>query len=212
MNPTSAGSRLVLRATCATLLALATLLGTLAPASRAAPAARSSSRQGAHRLQPFDLVKLQVFQEPDLDRELRVSQDYKLVVPLVGVVDVRDRTVRDAGDYIADLFEKDFLVNPQVNLTVIEYAQRTINVLGAVNTPGSVVIPPEREINLLDAIARAGGFSRLANRSHVSLTRTLASGESVNFTINADQLLNGDSGSRWPLQDGDVISVPERLL
>ena len=160
----------------------------------------------------MDLVKVQVFQEAELDRELRVSQDFTIVVPLIGVVNIKDRTVRDVELLITELYQRDYLVNPQINLTVMEYSQRTINVLGAVNTPGSVLIPPEKNITLLDAIARSGGFSRLANRNRVSLTRTQADGQTANFTVDADQLVSGDSNNRAPVQDGDVIFVPERML
>jgi polysaccharide export outer membrane protein len=157
-------------------------------------------------------VKIQVFQEPDLERDLRVSQDYTIMVPLIGVVDVKDRTVRETELLLTELYQRDYLVNPQINLTVTEYSQRTINVLGAVNNPGSVQIPPEKNISLLDAIARSGGFSRLANRNKVSLTRTLPDGQTVNYIIDADQLVSGDKSNRTPIQDGDVIFVPERML
>ena len=160
----------------------------------------------------MDLIKVQVFQEPELDRELRVSQDYTIMVPLIGSVNLKDHTVRDAELLITDLYQRDYLVNPQINLTVIEYAQRTINVLGAVNVPGSVQIPPEKTLTLLDAIARSGGFSRLANRNRVSLTRTQPDGRTMNYTIDADQLVSGDVNNRTPVQDGDVIFVPERIL
>lgn len=195
------------------LAAAAAFLAFVSAGWAAASGAKAPPRGAAsHRLQPMDLVRIQVFQEPDLEREVRVSQDHKIVVPLVGVVDVRNQTVRDIEVLLTELYEKDYLVNPQITLTVVEYAQRTVNVLGAVNNPGSVVIPPERDITLLDAIARSGGFSRLANRSHISLTRTLPDGQTVNFTINADQLMTGDAASRWPIQDGDIISVPERVI
>jgi polysaccharide export outer membrane protein len=184
----------------------------LPPASAAKNEAKPGGRQATYRLRPMDLVKMQVFQEPELDRELRVSQDNTIVVPLIGSVDVKDRTVREAELLITGLYQRDYLVNPQINITVMEYAQRTINVLGAVNSPGSVPMPPEKNITLLDAIARSGGFSRLANRNKVSLTRTLPDGQTVNYTIDADQLVSGDAGNRSPIQDGDVIFVPERLL
>ncbi len=174
--------------------------------------ARPAGRLATYQLRPMDLVKVQVLHEPDLDRELRISQDYTIVVPLIGVVEVKERTVRDAELLITELYQRDYLVNPQINITVLEYSQRTINVLGAVNSPGSVVIPPEKNITLLDAIARSGGFSRLANRNKVSLTRTKPDGQTVNYTINADQLVSGDSNSHSTIQDGDVLFVPERML
>jgi polysaccharide biosynthesis/export protein len=184
------------------------LLPGLAPA--AAPEGAKPS--AAHRLRPMDLIRLQVFQEPDLDRELRVSQDHTIVLPLIGVIQVRDLTVRETELLVTERYRADYLVNPQVNITVVEYSPRTVNVLGAVNSPGAVIIPPEQELTLLDAIARSGGFSRLANRTKVSLTRTLPDGRSSNLLINADQLVTGDTAGTDKLQPGDVLFVPERVL
>jgi polysaccharide export outer membrane protein len=173
---------------------------------------QSRNMDPSYSLRPMDLVKIQVFQEPDLDRELRVSQDRTIVMPLIGVIDVKKRTIRDVEQLIASLYSKDYLVNPQVNITVMEYSPKTVNVLGAVNTPGSVLIPPGNTLNLLDAIAHSGGFSRLANRSKLSLTRNLPDGQTENFTIDADHIVSGNSANQWTLQDGDVIFVPERIL
>ncbi len=182
------------------------------PSSAPANDDRPADRLALYVLRPMDLLKLQVFQEPDLDRELRVSQDNTITAPLIGVVDVRNRTVRDAELLITELYQRDYLVNPQINITVIEYSPRTVNVLGAVNAPGAVVMPPERSFTLLDAIARAGGFSRLANRGRVSLTRSSPGGRTENFVVNADQLVSGDAINRWLVREGDVIYVPERVL
>ena len=196
------------------LLAAALLTGLWpAPTARAAKGdARPAGRTVTYKLRPMDLIKIQVFQEPDLDRQLRVSQDQTIVAPLIGVVNVKGKSVREAELMITELYQRDYLVNPQINITVMEYAPRTINVLGAVNAPGSVVIPPERDLSLLDAIARSGGFSRLANRNKVSVTRTQPDGQSVNYVVDADQLVSGDTDNRAPIQDGDVIFVPERVL
>lgn len=185
----------------------------LAPTGTAAEvAAKLPPRLASHKLQPMDLVKMQVFREPDLDRELRVSQDFTIVVPLLGVVDVTGRTVAQVQVLVTELYRTEYLVNPQITLSVVEYAPRTINVLGAVNAPGLFPLPPERNLTFLDAIARSGGFSRVANRAKVILIRTLPDGKAVNYTIDADQLTAGELNTRWPVQDGDTILVPERLL
>jgi polysaccharide export outer membrane protein len=197
------------------LMASALLLGPIMYGVRAASAAgdeKPAARHSVYRLRPMDLIKVQVFQEPDMDRELRVSRDYGIVMPLLGMVDVKNLSVRDAELLLTELYRKDYLVNPQINITVIEYAPRTVNVLGAVNTPGSVLIPPEKDLTLLDVIAKSGGFSRLANRGKVSLTRNRANGDTENYSINADQLMTGDGATRWLVQDGDIINVPERVL
>ena len=195
-------------------LAVVVLAGA-APGSSAIGApdnAKSGDQQATYVLRPMDLVKVQIFRQPDLDRELRVSQDHTIVMPLIGVVDVRNRTVRETEVLITELYARDYLVSPQINLTVVEYTPRTVNVLGAVNNPGSVLIPLEKSFTLLDAIARSGGFSRLANQSKVSLTRTMPDGRTENYIINANQLMAGASANRWVVQDGDVVTVPESKL
>jgi polysaccharide export outer membrane protein len=190
------------------------LAGLLVFLNRTAAADGGSSHLGAgtYVLKPMDLIKVQVFDEPNLDRELRVSHDHSVVLPLIGTVSVKNRTVSDTEKLVRDLYARDYLVNPQINITIIEYSQRSVNVLGAVNSPGSVVIPAEHPFDLLDAIAHSGGFSRLANRTKVSLTRTFTDGHTENFTINADRLVTGDASNSWSVVDGDVIFVPESVL
>jgi protein involved in polysaccharide export with SLBB domain len=183
------------------------------PRATAAPDdANHDDKKFSYKLQPLDLLKIQVFQEPDLSRDVRISKNHTIVLPLIGTVDLTNLTVHDAEQLITDLYGRDYLVNPQISITVSEYTQRTLSVLGAVGSPGSVVIPPERDLTLVDAIAHAGGFSRLANQSDVSLTRTLPSGEIQHFTINVDQLIRGNAPRQWIVQDGDVVFVPESVL
>ncbi len=201
--------RMGLCAAIAGFLAASALSSSARSDSSSPPA---SSRSSNYVLRPQDLIKIQVFQEPDLDRELRVSQDHAITLPLIGTVDLRKRTVHEAEALIAELYNKDYLVNPQINITVLEYSPQTVNVLGAVNNPGAVVIPSEHPYSLLDAIAHSGGFSRLANRGKVSLTRTLSKGDTENYTIDADQLVAGDAANKWVVQDGDIIFIPERVL
>jgi polysaccharide export outer membrane protein len=174
--------------------------------------ANHDDKKLSYKLQPLDLLKIQVFQEPDLDRDVRVSKNHTIVLPLVGTVDLTNLTVHDAEQLITDLYGRDYLVDPQISITVSEYTSRSLSVLGAVGSPGSVVIPPERDLTLVDAIAHAGGFSRLANQTNVSLTRTLPSGETQHFTINVDQLIRGNAPRQWIVQDGDVVFVSESVL
>ena len=192
------------------------LLASLAIAalSAAEPPAPSNGQPPAdYLLQPQDLIRVQVFQEPDLLREVRISQEGTITLPLIEQVDLRNKTLRQAEQMIRDLYDRDFLVNPQITLVVVEYAKRTVNVLGNVNNPGAVPFPQEQKLNLIDAITRAGGFNRLADRKRVKLTRTSPEGKSETFEINADQLMSrGASAEKWILQVGDTVYVPERVL
>lgn len=187
-------------------------LGLLCPVTRADPPPAGESPD--YVLQPSDLIRVLVFQESDLQREVRISQEYTITLPLIGTIEVRDKTVRQMEELIRSLYDKDYLVNPQINVTVVEYTQRTVNVLGAVNTPGLVVFPPEKKMGLLETIARAGGFSRIADRKRVRLSRALADGTTENHVINTDDLIQrqGAASDHWFLMKGDVIFVPEKIF
>lgn len=161
-------------------------------------------------IQSSDVLRISVFQEPDLTQEFRVSQDGRFHFPLIGSVVLKGKTVKDAEELLRDLYDRDYLVNPQINLLIIEYSQRRVNVLGAVNTPGAVVFPPEEEMDLVDAISRAGGFNRLANKKGVILTRTGPDGRVTRNTVNVDEIMRrGGSSASWKLQKDDTIFVPE---
>jgi polysaccharide export outer membrane protein len=188
-------------------------LGLLVPLSGAeAPPAAPAAEATDYVMQPSDLIRVLIFQQPDLLREVRITQEYTITLPLIGTIDLRGRTVRQAEEIIRSLYDKDYLVNPQVNLTVLEYTQRTVQVVGAVNQPGAVVFPPEQKMGLIEAIARAGGQSRIADLKRVRLTRTNAEGRAENQIINVDDMMKGNSNEQYLLLKGDVIFVPERLL
>jgi polysaccharide export outer membrane protein len=163
-------------------------------------------------LQASDLLRIQVFQEEDLTREVRVSQEYTIVLPMIGSVDLRGKTLRQAEEMIRDRYDRDYLVNPQVNVMVLDYAKRTVNVMGSVNTPGAVLFPQEEELTLLDAISRAGGFNRLADRKRVKLSRTTSEGTTEAVEINTEDLIKSGNTKSYILQRDDVIFVPERIF
>jgi len=171
---------------------------------------RPASRD--YLLLPGDIVRVQVFQEPDLDRELRVSQDGELTFPLIGRVSAKERTLSQLEETVRAAYDRDFLVNPQITIVIVKYGPRAVKVLGMVNQPQAVEFPPEQSMTVLDAISRAGGFNRLADRRRVRLTRTFADGHTESFTINADDLISGGSKEQWVVQRDDVIYVPERVL
>lgn len=176
-----------------------------------APAAPASGSKPDYVLQASDLLRVQIFQEDDLTREVRVSQENKIVLPLIGAIEVKGKNVREVQELVRALYDRDFLVNPQVNVFVLEYAKRSVNVIGSVNSPGVVMFPQEQGMNLLDAISRVGGFSRLADRRRVKLTRT-TEGKTTTYAINVDDLIQGSATEPWVLVQDDVIFVPERIL
>lgn len=177
-----------------------------------AVAQKTKDATGNYLLNPSDLLRVEVFQEPDLIREVRVAQDGSIVLPLIGKIYVGGKSIFDAEGLITELYNRDYLVNPQINVTITEYALRRVNVIGQVNKPGIVIFPPEEEMVLLEAISLAGGFNRLADKGKVTLTRTLPNGKSETFLIDTRKLISGDQSSTWNLQKDDVIFIPERVF
>ena len=189
---------------------LALVAGALAeepPAAKAAPAPAVD-----YTLQPLDLLRVMVFQEPDLERQVRISQEYTINLPLIGLIDLTGKSVRQAEELIRARYDADYLKNPQITITVLEYTPRTVQVLGAVNQPGAIAFTPEQQMTIMEAIAKAGGQARVADIRKVRLTREGPDGKTETYTINLDDLMKGSSTEKWALQKGDVIFVPERIL
>ena len=208
------------RSVLISLVALVCVLGASAAPQETAPKAdaakadpaKADSGKADYVLQPQDVLKVQVLGEDDLTREVRISQENTISLPLIGTLDLRNKSAHQAQELIRELYDRDYLVNPQVSLIVTEYAKRYVNVLGQVTTPGQVQFPQEQGLTLVEAISRAGGGTRLANLKKVVLKRAKPDGTTEAITINVEDLQKGDSNETYPLQAGDVITVPERSI
>lgn len=160
---------------------------------------------------PLDLIRVEVFQEPDLLKEVRVAADGSVSLPLIGRVELKGRSLSDAIDEVRERYDRDFIVNPQVSMHVLEYAERKIQVLGEVNTPGFVEIPPEREMNITEAISGAGGLTRRARERGIEITRRMNSGAMETIQVNFREALKNPS-KNIKLSGGDIVFVPESIF
>ena len=185
----------------------ADVAGLLSPAQQA-PAPTEIAQ--TYRLSPNDVVRVRVFQEDDLTTELRLGKDGSATFPLLGMINIGGKTVDEAAASIRDALGKDFLVNPQVTLTVVEYAKRRFTVLGQVQKPGSYELPGEESVTLLQAIAMAGGFTRLAVQSKLTITRTLGGKKSL--TVDVRSAANDPATKPFEILPDDTIIVAERLF
>lgn len=189
-------------------------------ASRGSPEARAISRIEApvspdYVLQPQDLLRVFIFQHDDLNKQMeavRVSEGHTISLPLVNTINLKGKTARQAEEMIRSAYDKDFLVNPQVSVIVMKYAERSVNVIGMVNNAGRVLFPQERGLTIIEAIALAGGQTRLADLKKVKLTRKMENGDTVVEEIDVDALMKRGGRDAFPLQRDDVIFVPERIL
>jgi polysaccharide export outer membrane protein len=130
----------------------------------------------------------------------------------VQTISLKGKTARQAEKIIKDAYDKDFLVNPQVSVNVVKYAERSVNVIGQVGKPDRVPFPQEKGLTILEAIALAGGQTRLADLKKVKLTRKHENGDTVVEEIDVDALMKRGGKDAVQLQKDDVIFVPERIL
>lgn len=162
-------------------------------------------------LKASDVIALDVYQEPDLRKEARIEADGTVTLALIGKVKVAEMTVAEAQSLITDLYNRDFLVEPQITVLVISFSPKHIRVLGNVGVPGLVEIPPDDNLTLIDAITQCRGVSRLGDDRKITLTRTMEDGKIKAFEINFKKIKRGEAKD-YILQEGDIIYVPERLI
>jgi protein involved in polysaccharide export with SLBB domain len=166
-------------------------------------------------LQPQDILRIFIFQHDDLNKQMeavRISDTHTISLPLVNTLDLRGRTARQAEEVIRASYDRDYLVNPQVSVIVVKYAERSVNVVGQVNNAGRVLFPQEKGLTIVEAIALAGGQTRLADLKKVRLTRKMADGDTVVEEIDVDALMKRGGRDAIALQRDDVIFIPERAF
>lgn len=173
-----------------------------------APAAMAQNR-AEHVLGPNDSIDIKVFQEPELDTKVTISQDGKVSLPLIGEVSVAGQTISEASRLIAAKYKQGYLVNPNVTVAMGEYAKRRFTILGAVNKPGAFFFPPGENVSLLQAIGMAGGFSRYASPSKILIKRGDA-GQPIK--LDAKKMTKNGEASTYMIKPGDIIEVGESVL
>lgn len=183
------------------------------PAAASAPASTGGvSAPAGYILSPSDGVAVEVYGEDDLRTNGRLNPEGNLSVPLLGSIHLAGLTLTQAVSKLTELYSRDYLVNPKINVTLLSYAKRHFSILGQVNHPGSLEMPessPEG-IDLLEAVALAGGYTRIASPERITVRRQDASGDHI-FKVNAKRFTKGKGGGFLVLP-GDTINVGESIF
>lgn len=164
-----------------------------------------------YRIGPENLLQIDVHYGKDgtISQKVRVSSKNQISFPLVGEVDVTGLTVSELEKKLYTLLERDYLVNPQVNVVIEEYS--TISVIGEVKKPGSY--PVKGRLTVVEAVSLAEGFSRIASPNHTKVIRTNPDGSKTEIPVRLGDIMKGGrQKSNIYLQGGDVVVVPESLF
>lgn len=173
---------------------------------QSAPAAPSAG--GARdTLGPGDQVRVTVFRYPDLTTEARISDQGSITFPMVGEVKLAGLTAEAGAARIAQkLKEGKFLLNPQVQMSLLQLRSRQVSVLGDVARPGRYALE-DTSTRLTDIIAMAGGMSNLASDTVTIMSNR--GGKPIKTEVNVPALMKGAETARnVDIQNGDTVFVP----
>ena len=163
-------------------------------------------------LKPSDVIQIEVYQERDLDKTVRIEGDGTVALALVGKVKVAGMTVAESKSLVTDLYNRDYLVDPQISVLVVSFSPKVIHILGSVNRPGVVEIPPDRDLTLTEAMAKVNGVTRLGNPKAIKIKRVDQDGRSRQMEVNFSKIVTDPDVRDIVLKEGDTIWVPERII
>jgi len=163
--------------------------------------------EGAYRLQPEDVIRIQIVGEPELSApQVTVSRDGKISVPIIGEVQAGGLTTSQLEQLIGRRYqEMRILREPRVSVTIIQFHRPRVSVLGFVQRPGTYEFKEGDRV--LDSLSLGGGIVPERARLEEAWMQRL-DGSKINLNLYR-LLYEGDTSQNLLLQDGDTLYIPE---
>lgn len=180
------------------------VLAALALAGASAAAQEASAE---YKIGPKDLLEISVLGVTEITRVVvRVSEEGRITLPLLGEIGVGDLTKFEVERKLAALAGERIVLKPQVTVHILEYLSRRVSVVGAVENPGPFELLGRRTV--LSVLSEAGGLTRDAGEEIIVL-RQRPGGENTSIRISVEGLfVRGDPELNIALEPGDVVNVP----
>jgi protein involved in polysaccharide export with SLBB domain len=200
------------------------LTGTAATASETASNASAADATGGmnllddkHQLAIGDQISFRIVEDEEDSKSLAVTDSGELEVPYVGRFQAVGKTCKQLAGQIKTALEKDYYYRATVIIAVNVMAKSRgrVYLVGPVRVPGPQEIPSDEVLTLSKVILRAGGFTDFADKKDVKVTRQakVPGGKDETFTVNVGKVLEkGTTESDLPLEPGDLIYIPEKLV
>jgi len=157
---------------------------------------------------PGDLFDVRVYGEATLSSNYEVAADGTINFPLIGTVEVVGKTPTQIEQDIQTRLADGFIKRPSVSVRVTEYRSRRVSVFGQVRQPGT--FPYTENMSIVEVISRAGGFTAMARKNSVRVTR--ANGKGTERMEVAVEDIGQGKAPNFTIKPGDVIFVPERVF
>jgi len=171
-----------------------------------------SQAVSAYHIGVDDQLQISVWHNPDLSVSVPVRPDGRITVPLIGDVEAGGHTPEEVAAVIKDKLQS-YVRDPQVAVILTElrsheYLSR-VRVTGAVRTPISV--PYRQGMTVLDAVLAAGGATEFAAPDRTELFRKNGDAGTKAYAVHLGDILEkGKLDTNYPVQPGDVVTVPQR--
>jgi len=188
----------------------------------AAPAADTPDKPDKanfiYRLTVTDRIRISIFQEDDLAEIVRIDARGNVNLKLVGDLHIADLNVNDAQRAIEQAYRDGrYLRNPQVTISIEDYAPREVTIQGQVKAPGRFLLPIESTYSIIELVTKAGGLTDIAKGTAVVITRIMPDGSKKTFIVDVDSVIRGKKGAAGEntsllLEPGDIVFVPERII
>lgn len=149
----------------------------------------AQSPEPPYRLRAGDRVAVTVYGHEDLSGEFELDARGRINLPLAGMIELAERTVRQAEAQVVDALRPDYLKHPRVGVRVLGH--RPVYVVGEVEQPGRY--PFVRGLTVVDAIALAGGYSDRARRDGMEILRGTGGARQPRPATEATRVLPGDA-------------------
>jgi polysaccharide export outer membrane protein len=156
-----------------------------------------------YKIGPQDVLRIDVWKEPEISRTIPVRPDGKISLPLLNDVQAAGLTSVQLANVIRDGLTK-YITAPQVTVIVTEINSRRVYCTGEVTKPGALSLLPA--MTALQAISSCGGFTQFAKMKGVYILRN-ENGQQAKHPFNYKDVIRGKAED-VPLQPGDVIVVP----
>jgi len=173
--------------------------------SSQASSSNTAATDPDYKIGPQDMLRIDVWKEPDISRIVPVRPDGKITLPLVNDVQASGLTTNQLAAKIAEGLKK-YITSPQVTVGVTEINSRKIFVSGEVSHPGAFPLLPN--MTVLQALSTAGGFTQFAREKKIYILR-MEDGRQVKHPFNYKDAVSGKNVEQnIILEGGDIIVVP----
>lgn len=196
------------------LLLLLATLGLLGCPATAPPGYQdikidASALVNATAVGPGDVFEVRVHEHPDLTGLFRVSPEGDIDFPLIGRTSVKALSPSQIATVIQERLQDGFLRHPYVAVYIKEFNSKKVFVLGQVQKPGTFTF--EDNMNIVQAIALAGGFTSLAEKNY-AIVKRVDDGVEKQIPVPVEKIITDKDAKNFLLKPGDIVFVPEVVL